>query len=413
MSNFSIGRLVAFFIGSALAVVIWGMVFVPGGLGSNIILGIFGAVISVYWITGHFGNVLDIWIFNRGSSSRAAALILARKTLHEAKAQLKATKSLRTAGQFSPVLVQLEALELSINEIGSSQKRDEALARIQVARLNEGSAKVKRIMAEVFGKKPHKGGWLSLTGALLAALALRAFVVEPYQIPSGSMIPTLAIGDHLFVSKLSFGIVNPFSSPGSYFVRWSTPKPGEVIVFEAPSYVGLHAGSAWIKRVIAGPGQTISVRNAMVYVDNKPYPHTTPEELVSYMNYFEGQGAWQQDEATQTTEEIGSISHRIFFRSSDDEISLQNNWPLGQSKTFPGLKCDYSKCTVDDGYLFVMGDNRGGSKDSRFWGGLPIEMVKGKALFIWMSVDGSQNMISWGKYAVPAFRFDRWFTAIR
>jgi len=413
MSKFSIGKIMAFICGLIVVFFAWGMVFVPGGLGSNIILGIFAAIMGVYWFTKHFGNYLDIQFFHKGSKARAATLIQAEKQLLDIRLHLKATKKVTTAGQLNPILVQIEALERTIAEIKNNLVGDVGVAQGQVNRLNEGMSKLKKLMGDTFGKRKSSNGWASLVFALVVALAVRAFIVEPFQIPSGSMFPVLKIGDHLFVSKLEYGIVNPFSSPGSYFYRWGTPKPGDVIVFEAPSYVGHHAGQPWIKRVIAGPGQTVSIRDAKVYVDNQVYPHVSAGELVTYMNYFENgeESFWQQDTAIQTTEKIGNISHNIYLRPPSERYAFENNWPL-YPKEFPGVKCSASECVVSPGYLFVMGDNRGGSKDSRFWGGLPIEMVKGRALLIWMSVDGSKNLISWGNFAIPSFRIDRWFTMI-
>lgn len=414
MNKFSAGKQLAFFCGLIATLFAWAIVFVPGGLGSNIILGMFAAVWAIYWLTTHFGNYLDVHLFNKGSKERAAALLEAQRILGDTKIQLRASRSITTAGQLNPILVQLEALQSSVREISANLTNNQSAIQSQITRLNDGITKVRKAMGDTFGKRKQSDGWLSLFFALSAALALRAFVVEPYQIPSGSMIPTLEVGDHLFVSKLSYGIVNPFSSIASYFIRWETPKPGDVIVFEAPSYVGHHAGQAWIKRVIAGPGQSISIRDAVVYVDKKPYPHITADEMVSYMNYVSDgrDGFWQENMANQSTEKINDIIHRIFTYPPIYRYAAENSWPRTQANKFPGLICDYSKCTVKEGFLFVMGDNRSGSKDSRYWGALPIEMVKGRALFVWMSVDGSRNLISWGKFAIPAFRFNRWFTEI-
>jgi len=257
-------------------------------------------------------------------------------------------------------------------------------------------------------------GTRSLVFALLAAFALRYFVVEPFQIPSGSMIPTLLVGDHLFVSKMHYGIPNPFAKGHQYFVRWASPSPGDVVVFRAPPYVGRHAGSPWIKRVIAGPGQTVSLIDGVVHVDGKPYEHIGKRELVKYKDYFEALPGkkWVDQIALHSREKIGEIEHSIYLHPPAQQHPLEKSWPLYLSRQLPGLDCGASECTVQDGYVFVMGDNRGNSADSRFWGALPVENIKGKALFIWISVDGSTLLIDRGRFVVPAFRWKRMFRGI-
>jgi len=171
--------------------------------------------------------------------------------------------------------------------------------------------------------------------ALLLALFIRTFFVQAYKIPSGSMIKTLLIGDHILVNKMAYGIRNPVTR--SSWARFGTPKRGDVIVFIYP----LDRSKDFIKRVIGVGGDTVEIRNKKVYVNGKLFPdppgvqHTDP---------------------------------RIF------PASLQPRDNFGPVK-------------VPKGYLFVMGDNRDQSYDSRFWGFVPVKDVRGKALIIYWSWD--------------------------
>src|SRR5215468_4272558 len=170
--------------------------------------------------------------------------------------------------------------------------------------------------------------------ALLLALVIRTFVVQAFKIPSGSMLPTLQVGDHILVNKFIYGprLEIPLTQlslgrlPGL-----RKPKPGDVIVFIWPK----DRSKDFIKRVIAVEGQTVEVRNKQVSIDGKPWddPHAT---------FSPGHG--QSD----------------------------NSGPF----------------TVPAGHVFVMGDNRDQSYDSRFWGPVPIADIKGEALVIYWSWDG-------------------------
>ena len=181
----------------------------------------------------------------------------------------------------------------------------------------------------------------ALAVALLLALAIRTFVVQAFKIPSGSMLPTLQIGDHILVNKFLYGprLEIPLTQislgrlPGL-----RKPKPGDVVVFIYPK----DTSKDFIKRVIAVEGETIEVRRKQVYVDGRPRDDT----------------------------------HATF---SDRPASGDNYGPF----------------TVPPGTVFVMGDNRDQSYDSRFWGPVPISDVKGEALIIYWSWDGPDRWVRW------------------
>lgn len=442
--TFSIGRLIAFALSAALMFYIWINLFASQGNGANVLLALVIAIFAIYWSTTSIGPAIDDYVFHGGSRERALALrnseavgvgLLAK--LHAVKSKKRAEKQVEYDASKSAI----QQLFATVREIRARKPGDEksVASDIKKAALAE---KVAISAAEnFFGKgasaKPnHLAGLLSFAFAIAGAVALRVFIVEPYQIPSGSMIPTLLVGDHLFVSKLSYGIMNPFSKEASYLVRWNTPQPGEVVIFQAPSSVPRHGGETWIKRVIAGAGQTVRLEDTVLYVDEKPYAHVTPEKNVHYKDFYgtgsqssysigSGEGIWKERDGIETIEKIGDVEHSIYQNPPKERGMSEDSWPLtGYDKvrymqdyncnyeSSQGLECNEKNCRVKEGYLFVMGDNRGFSSDGRCWGALPIDNVKGHALFVWMSVDGSENSVELGRFKLPAFRWSRWFRGI-
>ncbi len=180
--------------------------------------------------------------------------------------------------------------------------------------------------------------WIkSLVVALILALFIRTFIVQAYKIPSGSMIPTLLVGDYLLVNKLAYGLKNPFTEDFLYF--WRLPERKEIVVFTYP----LDKKLDFIKRVIALPGDTVEIINKKVYVNGKPLEEP-------------------------------------YIQLSSNEIYPKTLSP----------RDNFGPIVVPSGYIFVLGDNRDQSYDSRFWGFVPIKFLKGKALIIYFSWD-SQN----------------------
>lgn len=187
--------------------------------------------------------------------------------------------------------------------------------------------------------------WLkSIIIALILALFIRTFIVQAYKIPSGSMIPTLLIGDYLLVNKLSFGIRNPIKD--DFLYRWGLPQRQEIVVFTYPEDKKLD----FIKRVIGLPGDTVEIINKRVFVNGKPL----------------------KEPYTQFTDPT------IYPK----ELSPRDN---------------FGPVKVPPGYIFVLGDNRDQSYDSRFWGFVPIHSLKGKALIIYFSWDSDQGRIRFSR----------------
>jgi len=419
------GKIIAGIIALAIAGFFWNMFFPPGGSGANILLGIFVAIFFVYYFTGFFGGLIDQEIFPGGSKERARllrALLRFAKESQEHLAAIKKSKrrsrkvDARALDDFEQAVIRAN---MAVSEVQQHYKVDASVMKDQERMLKEAHEHLEKTSKAVL-KLDRSWRFLygipSLILALFIALLLREFIIEPYQIPSGSMIPSLWVGDHLFVSKFYYGLSKPFTSDPEFLVQWRTPKDGDVVVFKAPPYVGRHAGQAWIKRVIATEGQTVKIENNVIYVDGQPYTHTQPENAVTYMDFFgfggPNGGTWREQTARKTIEKIDGIVHPIHLAIYPPHPNLAPNWPPKDMRNVPGLSCHENSCTVKKGYVFVMGDNRGNSTDSRVWGGLPVSRIIGKANFIWLSVDGSQKSVQVGPFTLPKFRLDRSFTRI-
>ncbi len=213
-----------------------------------------------------------------------------------------------------------------------------------------------------FARKSALRDWAeSLFFALMIALFLRTFVVEAFKIPSGSMIPTLHVGDHIFVSKFIYGIRVPFL--GNYIASWGEPERGEVIVFVYPN----DPSKDYIKRVIGVPGDVVRVDGTEVYVNGKPIVH--------------GAGV----PAQYTDETSGMERTAMEYRCEHGEAEFD---VLYEQRRRPP-PAEYK---VEPGHFFVMGDNRDNSADSRVWGFVPMENVKGRALIVWWSSSERQGL---------------------
>ena len=218
--------------------------------------------------------------------------------------------------------------------------------------------------------------WLDWTAGLfpviLVVFLLRSFLFEPFKIPSGSMIPTLLIGDLILVNKYHYGIRLPVIN--KKIIANNDPKRGDVMVFRYPKDTSVD----YIKRVVGLPGDEISFRNQQVYVNGVAAP----------MTQMPPPGFYDEDQrqySPEFTEKLGEVEHHILlnprsqpFYGAEDKI------------TFPFREnCRYSAegvtCKVPKGHYFMMGDNRDNSQDSRFWGFVPDENIVGKAFWIWMN----------------------------
>jgi signal peptidase I len=170
--------------------------------------------------------------------------------------------------------------------------------------------------------------------AVVLALIIRTFVVQAFKIPSGSMIPTLQIGDHILVNK--------------FIYRFEKPERGDIIVFKYPK----DPSRDFIKRLIGQPGDVLEIRDKRVYINGNPLtePYTIHES---------------------------------------NDVSLY----------IPPNRDNFGPLTIPPGYFFVMGDNRDCSLDSRFWGLLDKDLIKGKAFIIYWSWDSEEKWVRWNRFA--------------
>jgi signal peptidase I len=289
-----------------------------------------------------------------------------------------------------------DKLEAAVAVVESASSGSPEAPRLSLA-LKELDLRVEQILG--FAKKSTAREYTeSIFIAIVIAVVLRAFVVEAFKIPTGSMIPTLAVGDHIFVNKFIYGLRVPFTN--SWFAEWSTPSHGDVIVFRFP----LDLSKDYIKRVVAVAGDRVRVDGQEVLVNGARLDRAAPESY-EYVDEGEDEDASSfggvHHSYAFAEKSIGGNPHSytvIYKRSELSSLDL----PGEGGKELPGLTCTperpeaHGECAVESGYVFVMGDNRDNSSDSRVWGAVPTSYVKGKAMFVWWS-RGPKSGVRWDR----------------
>ncbi|SAK55969.1 signal peptidase I [Caballeronia catudaia] len=214
--------------------------------------------------------------------------------------------------------------------------------------------------------------WLEYTASffpvILAVFVVRSFIIEPFKIPSGSMVPTLLVGDFILVNKYEYGLRLPITN--TKLTNGSPLTRGDVVVFRYPKDESVD----YIKRVIGLPGDTVAYEDKKLTINGKPVPETAlpdyfDDERIGYAKQFE--------------EDLDGRKNRILnnpqvppFIVGADDFPFRDN-------------CNYNArgvtCKVPPGNYFMMGDNRDNSADSRYWGFVPDKNIVGRAFFIWMN----------------------------
>ncbi len=214
--------------------------------------------------------------------------------------------------------------------------------------------------------------WLDWTAGLfpviLVVFLLRSFLFEPFKIPSGSMIPTLLVGDLILVNKFTYGVRLPVIH--TKLTEGTAPRRGDVMVFRYPPRPSLD----YIKRVVGVPGDEVAYLNKRLTLNGQPVP------TAALPDFFDKDAMRY---AKQFEETLGDKRHRVL--NDEDRpafIPGAEDFPVKDS-------CRYSvegvTCKVPAGHYFMMGDNRDNSLDSRYWGFVPDRNIVGKAFFVWMN----------------------------
>jgi len=238
-------------------------------------------------------------------------------------------------------------------------------ARAQALAQAEGSEAERQQRAQEALREPILVEYArSFFPVILIVLLFRSFLAEPFKIPSGSMMPTLLVGDFILVNKFAYGLRLPVL--GTKLVSIGEPKRGDVFVFRYPNpeHDPRKEGLDYIKRVIGLPGDEITYRNKTLYVNGKEVPQADVGPFVG-----SGNDARRMAGAEIHEEMLPEVEHQI----------------LQSSMLLPGREGTWH---VPAGQYFAMGDNRDNSEDSRYWGFVPEQNVIGKAFVIWMNWDG-------------------------
>ncbi|MFC0308615.1 signal peptidase I [Gallibacterium trehalosifermentans] len=234
----------------------------------------------------------------------------------------------------------------------------------------------------------------SLFPVLAIVLIVRSFLYEPFQIPSGSMEPTLRVGDFLLVNKYEYGVKDPVFQ--NKLIPLGEPKRGDVVVFKAPTQPNVD----YIKRVIGLPGDHIKYnqQDGVLTVTPACKEESCPSETYQYEGLTPNAEFVYHGNAQIERTESGAVTHQILLNPDrfnyDPYYFKQEGNPVGE-------------WTVPEGEYFVMGDNRDNSNDSRFWGFVPEKNIVGKATVIWLSLDKKEGEWPTG------IRTDRLFQTIK
>ena len=219
---------------------------------------------------------------------------------------------------------------------------------------------------------------------IFVMVVLRSSIVNWYVIPTGSMLPTIKIKDHVLVNKLSYGLMLPFM--GTQVVSWDAPKRGDIVLFDSPVE---HV--TFVKRVTGTPGDRITFQNGVLKINGQLVNEELQEDRTILADMADPSDGRVPGEGKSLFKEIGlSDSWHYILRN---EVGGPTNY-------------ETREWVVPPGQLLVMGDNRDGSNDGRYWGFVDIDKIYGRAVRVFYSILPSEGLL-------PQFRTDRFFTPLR
>jgi signal peptidase I len=216
----------------------------------------------------------------------------------------------------------------------------------------------------------------TLVLAVVCALFVRSYVATAYKVPTGSMQPTLKPGDFILASRMSYGMAVPFMRTK---MDLSVPERGDLVVFSYPNQPTI----SYVKRVVGLPGDRVQIQKGRLILNDVPLVYEKLENA-------------SKDNPNEEMFDVFS------------EKSEQAQWRVIMERK--GADKNFGPLIVPPGEVFLLGDNRDASDDSRYWGTVPLSEVGGKVLIVWLSLDWQNK---WGEGRYPSVRWDRVFSSLR
>lgn len=238
----------------------------------------------------------------------------------------------------------------------------------------------------------------SMFPIILFVLVFRSFIIEPFRIPSGSMMPTLLSGDFIAVTKWSYGFKDPLTN--TPIIKFGDVQRGDVIVFKYPEDPSVD----FIKRVVGLPGDEVIYKDKNIYIKPKCEGNDCKEPIlvhrVSNGHYI--------DKTSTFDESYNVYTETLLNEDGNHQIMINPNEPDHRGYFYRQTGHDFGSWVVPEGQYFALGDNRDNSRDSRFWGFVPLEYIKGKAVFVWLSLEFDRDETDFLPSWIPSnIRFDR------